>query len=579
MTTPIFMIIKTVIIATAGFGWLYVSRIARRTNALEKIVLAATLTIASAILAGSLAIATALSFEHISNAILVLGAVSLLGVWLFEKPSFALPKTIVKTLQRYWLPASLFCFHIALWTIYFINYPYFPNTDPIDVVWHSDITASVIRRAIVNPVAEAGFPAGSHILFAFTSAYFGISVLASVRIVTAVVEALSVLVAYCLFQRILPAGRAAAYSTVAFSLLIPSGLVYYARLGAYPNIVGDFFVLASLLVARIVSERLTLPSIFVAALIQSTALISHISVPIVAALVIGFSAVVFRQFRAQFHAYLVSNIGFFFLPTAALLATPSAMARQLAYVSKYYLELNNILGLVLQQWLHNYLLFVGPFNFLLLLAALGLVVVTARKLIWPLFLSVWFGLLFLMVFVSTNDWRLILLSLIPGAGLLGILLERLHETLQGVAMRSIDHARTRRTLVALVMLFLIALSIAGGPTIFAVNEASANGQTLKQRGIYESMLWLRDNSPNDSAVISVSLQKEYRYLPIITNLSFRGDYRVASEDIVKLRGTLVFNYVAVSADFYGLETFYRSSAFKAQYWNAAVVVFRIFAPT
>jgi len=567
------VIAKIIIVVAAGSVWLFVSGIACKANAVEKVVLAVSLGLACAMLAGVLSIVAGLAFDIVGNGILFAVAVALVVAWLFRKPKLVHPKLKVNELWRYWLPAALFSFHLALWAIYLIKYPYFPNSLPMDVVWHSDITSFVLRRAVAGPLAEACFPTGSHILFAFVSTYLGIDVLPSLRITSAAVETLSVLVAFCLFQRLLPTRQAAAYATVAFSLVIPAGLVYYARVGAYPNIIGDFFALVSLLLALIVSEKLTLRSVLTAALVQSTALMSHISVAVLAALVICFSVAVLRQFRSQFRIYLISNVGFFAFPMVALAAAPTLLAREFAYVSTYYLELNNNLGLILRQWLHNYLFLAGSLNFILLMAAFGWIAIKSEKRIWSLFLVAWFGLLFLLVFVSTNDWRLVLLSLVPGAGLLGLLLSRLQQTLEKVTVEKIPAAKLRQICVNFVMLAMVIVLTIGGPTVFAMSEALANRQALSQSHIYESMVWLQANSSRDCVVISVHLQKEYRYLPIVANRSYRGDYELDSQGILKLRGNFQFDYVTVSTDFSGFETFY--DAFRAVYRNPAVAIFEV----
>ncbi len=559
----------------AGAVWLRISGVARKGNGMEKLVLSISLGLVSAILGGALSTIAGISADLVGNIILISALVALIGYWVIKKPSLAPSRREFNRLSRYWLPISLFSFHITLWAIYLLNYPYFPNSEPVDVLWHSEITRSVLRRDITSPVAAAGFPTGSHIMFAFVSAYLNLDVLSSLRVTSAILEALSVLVASCLFQRILPTKRAASYALVAFSLLIPAGFIYYARIGAYPNIVGDFFVLVSLLVLFVVSEKPTLPSVLTAVLVEGTALISHISVAILAALAIGFSVVVFRLFRSRFSGYVVSNLGFIAVPIAAFVLAPSLLARQTAYISTQYLDLNNNLGVVLLQWLHNYLLFVGPLNFLLLFSAFTWTLIRGEKRIWSSLLASWFGLLFLLVFVSTNDWRLILLSLIPGAGLLGLFLSKLHGILEGIAVRRISTIRLGRILVSLLMLAIIMLSTLGGSTVFAMNETMTGGQALRQSYIYESMMWLQANSPPDSYVVSVHLEKEYRYLPIVASRSFRGDYPLESADILKLEEIFRFEYVAVSTDFGGLQSFYQSEALRAEFANPVVVIFRV----
>jgi len=153
------------------------------------------------------------------------------GGWGEGEPAVGLGVGKLRELSQYWLPVVLFLFHLILWTIYLVSYPYFPNTEPPDAVWHAEITLSVLHGVFTTPIGPAGFAGGAHILFAFISAYFGVGVIFAERATAAFVESLSVLVAYCLFHRILPSNRAADYASVAFAVIVPAGFFYYSNLG------------------------------------------------------------------------------------------------------------------------------------------------------------------------------------------------------------------------------------------------------------------------------------------------------------------------------------------------------------
>lgn len=568
------MFIKAVLFLIVGVAWLSLSGISRKIDTIEKVVLAAALGLASAMVTGAVAVLVRVSFDSAVDLFLVL-AIVLVGFWLFTKPKLTLPRKLINGLSRYWLPLILFSFHLVLWIVYLAVYPYFPNSDAIDVVWHSAITNSVLHGNIGGPVATAGFPAGSHILFAFMSRYIGLDVLPALRVTAAVIESLSVLVAYCLFRRLFSSKLAADYASVAFALLIPSGFVYYARLGAYPNIVGDFFVLTSMLIALVAMENLTARSIVTAVLLEGTALVSHVSVMIFGGLVILFSLVVFGRYRSKFRAYLLSNLGFFILPIIGILFASQTVAAQITYVSTLYLDLNNNPVLILQQWLHNYLLFAGPLNFILLIAASIFVLTKVKRRLWPQFLLAWFTLLFLMVFVTTNDWRLVLLSLVPGAGLLGLLLSELHQTIRKLILPRIPSVRIWKKSVTVLMLFLMLILAAQGPTIYVMTQDVASGQTSIQGHIYDSMTWIRTNTSPDSAVLSVDLQKEYRYLPAIANRTYRGDFMLDSGELLKLQANFTFSFAAVSTHFDSLNSFYGSNSFREVYQNQDVVIFAL----
>jgi hypothetical protein len=89
------------------------------------------------------------------------------------------------------------------------------------------------------------------------------------------------------------------------------------------------------------------------------------------------------------------------------------------------------------------------------------------------------------------------------------------------------------------------------------------------------MGWLEANTPSNSVIVSVGLPLDYRYLTIVANRSYAGDFELNSTGMMKLHSSLAFNYVAISTDLSSLSTFYLSSDFHLEYQNANVVIFLI----
>jgi hypothetical protein len=125
------------------------------------------------------------------------------------------------------------------------------------------------------------------------------------------------------------------------------------------------------------------------------------------------------------------------------------------------------------------------------------------------------------------------------------------------------------------MLILIVILAAGGPSAFALSHAFSSGQAARQGNIYDSMVWLGANTSPNSGVASVGLPLEYRYLPVVANRSYAGDFELNSTGIIALHSSLAFQYVAVSTDLSALHTFYLSSAFRLEYQNANVAIFLV----
>jgi len=568
------MLAEAIVLVLAGFAWLKVLQIDHRSNAVEGVVLSLCLSLAAIMISSCLIIVARLPFQFVDYGVLVIAA-GLTVVWLSTKPRLVVSGGKLRGLPKYWLPAALFLFHLILWAIYLVSYPYFPNTEPPDAVFHAEITLSVLHGAFTTPIGPTGFAGGAHILFAFVSTYFGVGVIFAERATAAVVESLSILVAYCLFRRILPSRLAADYASVAFAIIVPAGFVYYSNVGAYPNIVGDFFVLTSLLFAVAIQSRLTVASIVTVVVVESIALISHVSALIFLLLVVGFSFVVFIRFRSQFRGYVISNLGFFIIPIVGVIVAPFLVTRELSYVSGFYLDLHADWGLLLGEWIHNYLFLAGSVNFILLMVGFAWAILKLRSRIWPAFLTAWFSLLIVLVFIGTQDWRMVLLSFVPGAGLLGLLMSRVQEALENRVSPVIRGMQIRRIVVISLMLLFVVIMAAEGPSAFALGHAFSNGEGVRQRNIYGSMLWIQVNTSPNSVVASVAIPLEYRYLPVVANRSYAGDFSLNATGIMTLQSSSPFNYVAVSTNFNALNTFYLSNSFRLEYQNPDVVIFRI----
>jgi hypothetical protein len=563
-------------ILLAGTAWLLVSRLHRNANVLECIVLSVCLGLATVILIGCLIVVIHLPFWQAYELIIGCG-VALLLVSLCTNHEISIRGLMGLQYSAYWLPVVLFVFHLTLWALYMNTYPYFSNTSDPDVLWHWQITNSILAGGNAGPVAVAGFPDGAHILFAVVSSYFQINVLTAMRIMAAFVESCSVLVAYCLFHRLLVSKLAADYASVAYAIIIPAGLVYYAGLGAYPNILGDFFVLMSFLVALLVPRNFSLRSVITVVLVDGVALVSHVSVVIFALLVIVYSPFVFWVYRSQLRDYLISNSGFFLFPAAAVLVASFLVKRVLNYISSLYFQIATNLMVYAQVWAHNFLALPGPLNFVLLLAGFLWALAKGRKSMWLMFVVAWFALLNGLVFFATFGDRLILLSFVPGAGLMGLILTEVHETIRRITLRRIAEPNLRRLFVIIAMVGLVLILAINGPGRMYVGQVLVSGQVAMQRGIYESMLWIGANTTLGSSVVSVGLWKWYRYLPLVTNRSWVGDFQLGPDQLLRMRTSLGFNYIVVSTSFTGLPTFYAADALHLAYENSNVAIFSVYS--
>ena len=553
------------------------------TDDFEKVVMSFGFGVAFSVLAGCVSLFVGFRYVDLTTMCLLVP----LFVLFLVKNRTVTPTLTLNFSRRHLVPISLCAVQVALIALYLHAFPFFPNNDAMDIVWHISITNAVLHGQAVAPLTELG----SHALFAYIYSFIGGELLESVRVTVGGIEALSVLLAYSMFLRLFRRKEYAEYATLAFSLIMPAELVYYTGIGAYANIVGDFFVLLSFLLFLIALRHVSISSILTLAVVQGVTLISHISVIIFAGLMLSYSFFMIMYYGYSLRDSLAASIGFLIVPLIALVISPSTVTRELGYITTLnYVGVQNDPVLTLTTWFANYAFLAGPINFAVVLIALIMTILMTKH--WEEFLiAIWFILLFIAIFFGSNGSRFILLSFVPGAGLLGLFLVTIQRSINQLATHRTSVRRQLRVLTAAVMICIILIMTVTGPVSRIVSETYAAEGKARERQllIYESMAWLCSNASSTAIVVSVDLQKEYRYLPTLFNRTYLGDtfgclyYEThfecldnqSSNNLLKLANVAHFNYVAISANFAESQDYYQCEGLRAVFRNSQVVIFLI----
>jgi hypothetical protein len=580
--------VKAMLIVISGGLWLSASGLSRRMDMFERVVCSVSLGVVFAVFVGC--VSFLIGFAYVDLIVVCLMLI-LFGLFMV-RAGFVVPRIKLERVEKkYWLPISLFCVHIAFFAFYLRAFPFFPPSDAMDIVWHIQMTTAALGSVILpwEPLTEKG----AHVLFAFSYSFLGGDVLTSLRVTTAFVESLSVLVAYCLFQRIFKRcmpNVGAAYATTAFALVLPSGLLYYADTGTYANIIGDFFVLLTLLLILIVSEGISFPSALTLFVVETLALIAHISVMIFAALMVSCSIVVFKYFRFKFRNYVFANLGFVALPVVMLVIAPQFVFREISFIfSHSYVAFQSKPTINLVTWFNGYLSYAGPINLGLVFIGLGMAVTRMRQHFESFLLGAWSIFLFLAIFFGSvgTTWRFVLLSFVPACGLFAVLLARIQHHIGSLVEGRVQMTRLRNAFVSVSIIGILLISIASGslPRLVIETYLAEGIAPQGQLSVYDSMAWLKSNSNSETIVVSVGLQREYRYLPILFNRTYVGDYELLlltypgnpyhPSSLMALEGVLHFNYVVVSANYVGLQNYYACADMRLVFQNSQVVIFKV----
>jgi len=570
------------LLALGGALWLFVSGLSSKMDDFERIVASSGLSIALAVLAGCVSLFVGFRYVDLTTVCLLVA----LFVLFLAKHGLQKPKLKLEMRKRHLVPISLCAIQLVLLALYLHAFPFFPNNDAMDIVWHISLTDAVLRGQIVAPFTELG----SHALFAYVYSLVGGVLLESVRITVGAVDALSVLVAYCMFSRLFPQYECAEYATIAFSLLMPAELIYYTGIGAYANIVGDFFVLLSLLLFLTALNHVAVSSTVTLIVVQGLSLVSHISVLIFAGLMVRYSFIL-GHFGYRMRGSWLASVGFLAIPLLAVVISPNIVAHELGYISTLnYVGVQSDPVLALTTWFANYAFLAGALSFALVLIAL-MAAIVERRHYWASLLATWFILLFLSIFFGSNGSRFILLSLVPGAGLVGLLLFRIQGYIRTLAERVTSVKYSVKTLSTVIMICLLLIMTATGPLTRIGSEIyiAEGSARQKQLLVYESMAWLGSNASSSAVVVSVDLQKDYRYLPTLFNRTYVGDtfsclyYQThfdcldnqSSATLLKLAPVIHFNYIAISTNFAGIQDYSHCQGLRTVFSNSQVVIFLV----
>jgi len=194
------------------------------------------------------------------------------------------------------------------------------------------------------------------------------------------------------------------------------------------------------------------------------------------------------------------------------------------------------------------------------------ILVKRRSAVWLTFLCIWFCLLALLAFVSPQDWRFVLLSMVPGGFLLGNLLGWIKQ----FSRYHIKWSSGARVLLPALLCVLI-LSGSFVSLLPRVFDPSSRG---REEAIFLSMEWLKQNDDGQS-VASVGLSADYRYLTTLTGIAYAGDLNENANLTVEQARGVNFAYVAVALQSPQFPTFQSSSLVEEKYRNSVVAIFFI----
>jgi len=568
------LLLATIMLFLPGLSWILCSGMSRRFGALEKIALSVIISIIfDSLFTAVLALVTSNYVVDSTIGTLTISFV-LLSIWaLCNRRSI---KSFIPHFRfdRMTLPlATTVTVYGVILLFLGWSTPIYPGTDAADPVIHAQFVEVIIKGSGKELLTQTSTPIGLHFASALLAYLLDFNGLTAMRILLAVsLIDFIVLTYFC--ARTLLGETGASFTTLVAGFVIPVSAMHFIQIGTFPNMLSDTIVLAALwLTFEYVKQPnravgLTLSFLAVGGLfVHSTFLLFLVSLWIA-----------FPAFMIHFRVYVGNYLKALLFTSGGLLSLTILLGSFLfADVQRVLFGSYGVgsaapttpLTLGLQVIVWNYVTFAGPVAPLLIAASVIFVLLKRRNSIGIIFVCIWLGVLIIAMFLSTESWRFILLSMVPGSFLIGDLLSALSR-LSGEISQNGNIFRPLKVIPPLLLLILIM----SGSFIPLFHRIYSPTERSIQLEVFSSMSWLQQNDKNYS-VASVSLSLSYRYLQPLTGISYLGDYAENAHSIIARSANMGFRYVAVAIQSPQFPTFEFSSSVQEKYQNSIVAIFFI----
>ncbi|MFQ6136758.1 MAG: hypothetical protein ACE5PM_06225 [Candidatus Hydrothermarchaeales archaeon] len=474
-----------------------------------------------------------------------------------------------------------FLLHVILLLSYFYKYPVFHGTWSGDPLIHSSHVKNIVNLGGGSLIRGMPYPLGLHFVLGFVARFLGGELLMSVRYGVAFIEALGILLVYSAGLRMSEDKRLALFSSLTYALILVPGLFHLASSGTYSNLFGDFNTLLTFyLILVSMKHGVTLKSGLSLVFVGLVLAFSHSTVFIFFTFLWIFIPLVLWVYRDLFRRYVTSTFMLSISPIIVFLLFPWLILR-LTWVLR-----GGFISIRVRNPVYDFfeayapkLLVLGSFSLTtglwLFFAVLGsiLLIFKFRRNIWYVFTL---GLFLYAVALSSQGlsvWRFARYMLLPSTFLLGFLLLHVYTQAEKrfsklLSRKSLSEACVKGSIFAIIM----CITLLGPTYFFMLNNALEGGEVrLRQEEIFDSMLWIRDGTPLNATFISVWLP-EYRYLSLVADRKWLGNYDVNAMESLELCGKKPFQYVAIWKGYDGLSGYIQGGFFKKVYENSQIVI-------
>jgi len=464
--------------------------------------------------------------------------------------------------------------YVLFLLVYFWSTPYYPTMSASDALHHAQVAQSVFAGQGRSVLLHTNAAVGLHFVAAVLMTLLQANSIQSLVILASLVLLAILVLFFLAAQAFFDDENLAALAALVGGLVLPADAMHFILVGTYPNLVDDAIVLVTVIVLfsylrkPSVSLGMTLVLLGVAGVFMHSSFLLFLAILwlLLPALFMLFRGVVPRYFQACTY----STVGVLVAAFAALSFLRGSLDRVLGFypITNYIggasaSQLLESIGVVYWTLAWNIGFFMKPVNVVAVILGFVLVAMRGRRSIGGIFVASWLGVLAIMSLLSGETDRFVLFCMVPSTFLVAYFVG---------SVRSFKAGRfifNRRFLVSGVLLGLVIF----GGFLPLLASAFNPARRLHEESVFASMEWLQQN-PCPSAVASLGLESDFRFLPVLTSVQYAGSLPPTTTPAQVLNDSKAMGFacVAIQTENPNLPVFELTQVFHEEYRNPEIAI-------
>ena len=444
--------------------------------------------------------------------------------------------------------------HLAFLSLHFLKFPVFPNSSSVDYILHLKYSLQLINgeKTIIN----LGYYPGVELLLGAGILLINGEHLVTMRHVMSILSGFIPILIYNTALNLFGEKRKALICVLIYSF---SSSFWYDSLyisGLYANILTNIISISSLYFIYKSTTKKHVKNYLILMLNGIALILSHSTSIIFIIMTWIFIIMIKLRKEDLLNAYLRS-VAYFSLPVLGIFFHPEILSRLTNVLSGQYISIevgDPVFNLI--KSVSPFIAYMSGYMGIVLVSltlagcALILIRLNISPVLWSSFFAIWFMFIWMLSLQGKQVWRFALLSKVPSKFLIGYFSEEVIVSLKEIVDRAQEFSnRTRKINIHGLSILLVSIVlISGGLLNYTSSNLSYRDNVQRQKSIYESIIWISENTGNESKILVLS-EWEYIYLPHISQrksyyIPITSEYNITKIKQAIAEGTI--DYLIIS---------------------------------